>query len=304
MPVASVIITVYKRTTFLRECIQSVITQEGISRNDLEIIIVSNGDLSEFNLDADKVIYTKNRSIGEKLNLGINASHSEVLFFLEDDDRFLPTKIRTILPFFINESIGYVHNNALESGKYINKKSVECIDPSWLDLQSFSGFSKKFWHFAGNMSSIAVRKNSLDAEAIRNIQILPDVVIFPMILILGKNGLQINEPLTFIRKHSENSTSFLFEKQLAALAFKEGKFWLDYFKGKSANLEKQNRALLLKRSLALDRANINSNYYVKNEELRFKVKDAFLLFQYELATGFVLNDIKFGFRKLFSKLIN
>lgn len=86
MSVATIIITVYKRTTFLRETVRSLVTQQGISRNDLEIIIVSNTDIASLNLDADNVIYTKDRSIGEELYLGINASHSEVLFFIEDDD--------------------------------------------------------------------------------------------------------------------------------------------------------------------------------------------------------------------------
>ena len=296
MPVASIIITVYRRTTFLRESVQSVITQSGMSRNDLEIIIISNTDISSLNLNADNVIYTEDRSVGEKLYLGINASHSELLFFLEDDDCFLPAKIETVLPFFSNERVGYVHNNALESNHILlNEKAVERIDFSWLDHQSFISFSKKFWHLSGNMSSIAVKRSALDAKAIRNIQILPDIVIFPMVLIKGMQCIHINEPLTFIRKHSDNSTSFLFKEELAALAFKEGKFWLDYFKGKSVNLEKQNRALLLKRSLALGYSSVRLN------EFKVEVKDIFLLFQYEFATGFILNDIKFYVRKFLSK---
>lgn len=300
MPLASVIITVYKRTIFLKECVKSVITQQGISRIDLEIIVVTNSDISSFNLDADQVIYTSERSIGQKLFLGINASHSEILFFLEDDDCFLPTKIETILPFFSNEHIGYVHNNALKP--HLNQvplyeESVEHIYPTWLDNQTFLMFSKKFWHISGNMSSIAVRKNSLDVEAIRNIQILPDVVIFPMVMINEMQGIQINSPLTFIRKHSQNSTSFLFEKELSVLAFKEGEFWLNYFKGKSANVEKQSKVLLLKRRLALGLAELRSN------DFKFEVKDIFLLFQYELGTGFILNDIKFSVKKLLSKVL-
>lgn len=299
MTVASVIITVYTRTTFLRECVESVVTQQGISRNDIEIIIVSNTDISSLNLDldADVVIYTRERSIGEKLHMGITASHSEILFFLEDDDCFLPTKIKTVLPFFSNRRVGYVHNNALEfnvSQISLNEKLVELIHTTWLDNQTFLSFSKKFWHFSGNMSSIAVRKNSLDIEAIRNIQILPDVVILPMVLIKGMEGIQINSPLTLIRKHSQNTTSSLFEEELSVLAFKEGEFWLNYFKGKSANVEKQSKVLLLKRRLALGRTNMRST------DFKFEVNDIFLLFLYELGTGFILNDIKFSVKRTLS----
>lgn len=296
---ASVIITVYKRTTFLKECVESVVTQQGISRNNVEIIIVSNTDIStDLELDVDKVIYTNDRSVGEKLFLGLKASHSEINFFLEDDDYFLPTKIKTVLPFFSDENVGYVHNNTSEynvNQNNLNEEPVERIYTAWLDHQSFFMYSKKFWRFASNMSCIAVRKNSLDVEAIRNIQILPDSVIFPMILINGMQGIQINFPLTFIRKHSQNTTSSLFKKELSSLAFKESQFWLNYFKGRSIDVEKQSKALLLKRKLSLDRDCRGPN------DFTFDVRDIFLLFQYELGTGFIINDIMLSIKKFLTK---
>ena len=133
MPLASIIITVYKRTTFLRECVLSVLSQKGMDRNDLEIIIVSNTNVSSYDLSVDQIIYTEDRSIGKKLLLGINASHSEILFLLEDDDYFFPKKIKTILPFFTDANVGYVHNNVevANDGKVFTE-TVERIDPSWL----------------------------------------------------------------------------------------------------------------------------------------------------------------------------
>ena len=124
MPLASIVITVYKRTTFLRECVQSVLSQKGIDRNDLEIIIVSNTNVSSYDLSVDQIIYTEDRSIGKKLLLGINASHSEILFLLEDDDYFFPKKIKTILPFFTDANVGYVHNNVevANDGKEIQQR--------------------------------------------------------------------------------------------------------------------------------------------------------------------------------------
>ena len=290
MPLASVIITVYRRTEFLKECVDSVLNQSGMERSDLEIIVVTNTDLSSIDLDSDKLIFSDQRSIGQKLSIGVNASTSPLIFFLEDDDYFFPSKITTLLPLFQDEKVGYVHNLAADStlGNELQREPiVERIDSSWLDSQSFFSYSKKFWHYAGGMSCIGIRKNSINVEQIANIQLLPDIQILPMVLMHGMDCIQFNKSLTFYRRHSENTTSSLYDMNLARLAHDEGVSWLKYVAGKSINVEKQARALLLKRSLA-------SRYYSSIVHRN----DLINLIQYELASGFFINDLTFLFKNL------
>ena len=146
-----------------------------------------------------------------------------------------------------------------------------------------------------------MRKDSLDREVIEHIRLLPDVVIFPSILMKGMNCIQVNEPLTFYRKHDANTTSSLYREDLAEFTLEEGQFWLEYVGGKSINLEKQARALLLKRSFPLlvryltsSRSESCFNIGCRN----FKFKDLVVLVEYEMATNFISADIFFGLRNV------
>jgi glycosyltransferase involved in cell wall biosynthesis len=101
---ASIIIPTYKRSDFLVRAIKSVFAQDF---KDYEIIVVDdNGEGSEFQLqnsiDLEEYIkhpnfvyitYLKNQGACFARNEGAKMANGEYLFFLDDDDYFLPNKL-------------------------------------------------------------------------------------------------------------------------------------------------------------------------------------------------------------------
>ena len=98
----SVIIIIYKVEKYLRECLESVVTQ---TYKNLEIIcVVGKGD-AECEKIADeyeredrrfRVIHTENRGLSAARNTGLNHMTGALIAFLDSDDVFHPDMIKTL----------------------------------------------------------------------------------------------------------------------------------------------------------------------------------------------------------------
>lgn len=138
MPRVSVIVATYKREQELRRALDSLKMQQF---KDFETIIVDDNADLDFNskvsavVDAFKrenpqmavTLITNPRNMGsaETRNIGIRASAGEYITFLDDDDVYLPEKIKNHLEFMENGDYDYsvtdldLYN---ESGKLIRKR--------------------------------------------------------------------------------------------------------------------------------------------------------------------------------------
>lgn len=106
----SVIVPTYRRTNVLQNALNSIAMQ---SFEDFEIVVVDDNAESSFNQEVNKVIncfkerfpkinllYIKNQSnegSAEARNIGIRACGGEYVCFLDDDDLFLPDRIKNQL---------------------------------------------------------------------------------------------------------------------------------------------------------------------------------------------------------------
>ena len=96
MPEVSVIIPFYRGIDWLREAIDSVLSQ---TFDDYEIIVVNDGsneDTSDFLRQySDKIVYIKKENGGPSTarNVGIEAATGRYIAFLDSDDRWLKTKL-------------------------------------------------------------------------------------------------------------------------------------------------------------------------------------------------------------------
>lgn len=92
-PSVSVIITCYNYGRFLKECLESVLTQ---TVQDVEVIVVNDGSTDETESVCqsfgDKIQYLvqPNRGLAEALNAGIRASRGDFFYFLSADDKLFP----------------------------------------------------------------------------------------------------------------------------------------------------------------------------------------------------------------------
>jgi glycosyltransferase involved in cell wall biosynthesis len=92
-PAVSVVIPSSRGGKYLREAVNSVRTPNV----DWEIIIVADGsteDMSDLEVDgAVRVIRQRNRGVSIARNVGVANARSELIAFLDDDDRMLPGRL-------------------------------------------------------------------------------------------------------------------------------------------------------------------------------------------------------------------
>lgn len=102
---ASIIITTFNRPIFLKRAIESCVNQ--VTNYDYEIIVIDdNGKGTKQQLETELVVnfidhpivyfpLTKNEGACVARNKGIEIAKGDYIFFLDDDDEFLPSKIQT-----------------------------------------------------------------------------------------------------------------------------------------------------------------------------------------------------------------
>lgn len=116
----SVIVTVHNAEKYLRECLNSVITQ---TFSDMEILCVDGGSVDESPrilreyADRDgriRVINDTNTGYGHKVNRGIQEARGEYLSVLESDDMYLPDMLEQLSEIAQRYRPDYVNADYLE----------------------------------------------------------------------------------------------------------------------------------------------------------------------------------------------
>lgn len=117
-PKVSVIMPIYNGVKYMKEAIDSVRSQ---TYSDWELILVNDGsqDSSQKIIDSYLKKDTRIRSINQSnkgqsvaRNVGVSISHGQYITFLDQDDRYYPERLSTIVQFLENNSIyGMVYSN-------------------------------------------------------------------------------------------------------------------------------------------------------------------------------------------------
>ena len=165
----SILITAHYRKQFILSAVKSVLSQntEGFT---YEIIVVKNykDALIDTFLKDNKVvsITTNAETLGAKLAEGLKKSNGNIISFLEDDDIFLPNKLKTVLELFkADSSLMYLHNAAEEyhiSSGYTGKQVMTMGDDiTYYGPLSFKNILEVFKNGGhGNNSCISLRINA------------------------------------------------------------------------------------------------------------------------------------------------
>jgi glycosyltransferase involved in cell wall biosynthesis len=145
-PLVSIIIPVFNGERFLPSALDSVFAQD---YRPIEVIVVDDGSIDRTSEIVRKYseaqyIHQENQGDGAARNTGIAAASGEFIAFLDCDDEWLPTKLRTQMNYLLqNPQDGYVLTRmhvVLESGTewpaHLNRKHYEqdpiCVLPSAL----------------------------------------------------------------------------------------------------------------------------------------------------------------------------
>lgn len=89
----SVIIPVYNRAHYIKECLDSVLSQ---TYKDYEIIVVDDGSTDNVkevllpNMQQIRYIYKENGGAASARNVGIMHAKGDYIAWLDSDDRWLP----------------------------------------------------------------------------------------------------------------------------------------------------------------------------------------------------------------------
>lgn len=181
-PLVSVIIPTYKRPDTLPRAINSVLNQ---TYENFEIIVVDDNDPStHYRKETEEVMtlyknnpkvtylqHSQNKNGSAARNTGFNASHGEFIMFLDDDDEFLPNKMKAQVNCLLN------HDDTWGACycKYIRKHGNKIVSRSkenregWVALEELK---RNFWH--GGSTGLVVRRNvfvdigGFDESFIRN----------------------------------------------------------------------------------------------------------------------------------------
>ncbi len=110
-PSVSVVIPSYRGGRFLREAVASIQSQ---TLQDFEIVIVLDGcedDLSDIEQSDQRVRIVRQRRRGASIarNVGIAQAKSELIAFLDDDDRMLPDRLNRQLEAMKDSDVGLCH---------------------------------------------------------------------------------------------------------------------------------------------------------------------------------------------------
>jgi len=94
-PLVSVILPIHNGARFLAEALESVAAQD---YRNIEVIVVDDGSRDDGPAIAERhgatVIRQEQRGVGAARNVGIAASRGEILAFIDQDDLWLPAKLR------------------------------------------------------------------------------------------------------------------------------------------------------------------------------------------------------------------
>lgn len=136
----SVVVATYKREKSLRKSLKSLVEQ---TYNDVEIIVVDDNANEEWNKKVQMIIdeinqlhpiiYIKNeinKGSAETRNIGINKSSGNYITFLDDDDIYLPNKIKNQVEHMIELGSDFSITDLEllnENGKRIETRTREYI---------------------------------------------------------------------------------------------------------------------------------------------------------------------------------
>jgi len=101
LPLISVIIPTYNRAALLRRAIDSVYAQEGVGELfDVEVLVIDDGSTDTTPTVASSyeglryIRPSTNKGTSGARNVGLDAAVGEYVAFLDDDDSWLPWKLR------------------------------------------------------------------------------------------------------------------------------------------------------------------------------------------------------------------
>ena len=212
MPTVSVVVATYRRDVKLQRALESLLTQSDI---DFEVIVVDDNDAPEWNNAVSEIIdkfktshpnlkikYIQNHpdlGSARTRNVGILASEAEYICFLDDDDIYLPDRIKNQLIPMIEESADYsITNLALYNE---SEKLIETRDRNYIKSTNSADLLKYhlIYHITGTDSMMFRRDYILKIGCFSHIDVGDEFYL--MQKAIEGNGKFIHVPVCDIKAY-------------------------------------------------------------------------------------------------------
>jgi glycosyltransferase involved in cell wall biosynthesis len=216
---SAVLITVYKRYDFIKQAINSILSQTVLPEQI--IIAADNSDYFKDikNMENVDIVEANYKSWGMMVGEAIKnlKSDIDIVFFLDDDDLFEKNKIEYIKRIFEKKNDLVAAHNLQKfidiNGNEVNNKITEIYKKNQPNREVIISKNNvfKLWnsypHIMDNFSSITVKKYILDKHLnqIIKFDLMLDTVLIMFSLIEG-NVVHIPEKLTWYRLGSGQSS--------------------------------------------------------------------------------------------------
>ena len=276
----SVIVPVYNVEKYLRECIDSILSQ---SFTDFELILVNDGSKDNSGVICDeyaakdnrvKVIHKENGGQSTARNQGVEVAQGEFAIFLDSDDFFIDTNVFADLQEIICDNTDIV---IFRYCKYYSHEKKEECGESLADLQ---------WENKGGLIAELVKKDTFFCSCWSkcvSLQLLREYAIrfdeslrcedmdwYYSVLENAENFKVLDRPCVNYRQRENSVTSNLNVKSIADNIITIQR-WKEIFDKKQDGLEKD--ALLA--SLAKLYCNLLIAYSKNRKELKEYKKEIF-----------------------------
>ncbi len=170
--VVSIIIPVYKAEKYLRECVDSVISQ---TYADLEIILVDDGSPDSCPAICDeyalcdkrfKVIHKKNGGASSARNYGIEAATGKYICFVDSDDKLPTGSVELLVNSIVINKTDYAAGicSVKESGSFKNRiieDSVIKFDSDVIELLKYITQGGSYSPYAKIYSADLIKSNNI-----------------------------------------------------------------------------------------------------------------------------------------------
>ena len=213
----SVIIPVYNVEKYLRECIDSVLSQ---TYKNYEIILVDDGSTDSSSEICDeyaneyeciRVIHKENKGLSHTRNTGFYVANGEYMYFLDSDDYIDNDALKICVTSIENENADFLFFDAQsfeDSGKKFNISQNYIRKECYGTTNGMEMLGKLFENkdFHSSVPLLFLKRNFLKKEDFNFLEgvLYEDVLFAYQIFCKAERATHVNKPIYF-RRYRENS---------------------------------------------------------------------------------------------------
>lgn len=248
----SIIIPVYNQEIYLRECLESVVSQNDCN---YEVILVNDGSTDKSDTICRefvkkysnfRYIYQENAGLGGARNTGLANARGKYLFFLDSDDAIQPSCIGKLFEYAEENAADIVYFDELVCDENLSVQSVAKTYPE-MEVRIQKEKALEFAMHPSHIWARLYRRNLFDGFRFSSIW-YEDMEIFPRLVAKAERLYYYKLPVYYYRQHKKGITHQGEDKRNLEVITA----WRNaYTKADSSREERRSLEICIKKSIAI-----------------------------------------------------